>query len=143
MGVDEENLQEVMDVEMIMENLPLHTSYGTYILLTSSKYGVYAIFLENLNACRPSEHPPVRGVDSRIQRVVLATEELRRHNKSEIGLSNANPARGHKEVPRSTGHHGDNTLLKPTGIQSATRSLPGPTIREHRKLITVLRRRCL
>ena len=73
----------------------------------------------------------------------LQLMELRRHNKSEISLSNANPARGHKEVPRSTGHHGDNTLLKPTGIQSATRSLPGPTIREHRKLITGLRRRCL
>ena len=40
MGVDEENLQEVLDVEMIMENLPLHTSYGTYTLLTSSNYGV-------------------------------------------------------------------------------------------------------
>ena len=67
--------------------------------------------------------------------------KLRRHNKPEIGLSNANPARGHKEMPRSTGHHGDNTLLKPTGIQSTTRSLPGPTTREHRKLITGLRRR--
>ena len=34
-------------------------------------------------------------------------------------------------------HHGDNPLLKPTGIQIATKSLPGPTTREHRKLIRV------
>ena len=44
MGVDEENLQEVMYVEMIMDFFPLHTSYGTYILLTSSKYMVYMLF---------------------------------------------------------------------------------------------------
>ena len=44
MGVDEENLQEVMGVEMIMDFFPLHTSYGTYILLTSSNYMVYMLF---------------------------------------------------------------------------------------------------
>ena len=41
--------------------------------------------------------------------------KLRRHNKSAIGLSDANPARGHKEVPRSMGYHSDNTLLNPIG----------------------------
>ena len=51
-------------------------------------------------------------------------------------LSNANPARGHKEARRSTGHIiSYNPLLKPTGIQIATKSLPGPTTREHRKII--------
>ena len=30
--------------------------------------------------------------------------KLRRHNKTAIDLSNANPTCGHKEVPRSTGH---------------------------------------
>ena len=50
-------------------------------------------------------HVVVVVVDSHIQRIVLATEELRRHNnKSVIDLSNDNPACGHKEVPRSTGH---------------------------------------
>ena len=34
----------------------------------------------------------------------LQLKKLRRHNKSAIDLSNANPACGHKEVPRSTGH---------------------------------------
>ena len=34
-------------------------------------------------------------------------------------------------------HHGDNPLLKPKGILIATKSLPGPTNREHRKLIGV------
>ena len=33
--------------------------------------------------------------------------------------------------------HGDSPLLWPTGIQIATKSLPGPTKREHRKLIGV------
>ena len=42
-------------------------------------------------------------VDSHIQRIVLATVETGRHNKSVIYLSNANPARGHKEVRTSTG----------------------------------------
>ena len=34
-------------------------------------------------------------------------------------------------------HHGDSPLLRPTGIQIATKSLPGPANREHRKLIGV------
>ena len=36
----------------------------------------------------------------------------------------ANPVRSHKEVPRSTGHiiHGDNPLLRPAGIQIATKN---------------------
>ena len=37
----------------------------------------------------------------------------------------------------SGSHHGDNPLLKPNGIQIATKSLPGPTNREHRNLIGV------
>ena len=40
-------------------------------------------------------------------------------------LSNANPARGQKEVRRSTwSHHGDSLLLKSTGIQIATLCSP-------------------
>ena len=34
----------------------------------------------------------------------LQLNKLRRHNKSAIDLSNANPACGHEKVPRSTGH---------------------------------------
>ena len=34
-------------------------------------------------------------------------------------------------------HHGDKPLLERTGIQTATKSLPGPTTREHRELIGV------
>ena len=41
-------------------------------------------------------------VDSHIQRIVLATEETTVTQVSH--LSNANPACGHKEVRRSTGH---------------------------------------
>ena len=58
--------------------------------------------------------------------------------KSAIDISNANSARGHKEVRRSTwSHHGGSPLLKPIGIQIATKPLPGPTNREDRKLIGV------
>ena len=35
-------------------------------------------------------------------------------------------------------HHGHSALLKPTGIQFATKPLPGATNREHRKLIGVM-----
>ena len=46
------------------------------------------------------------------------------HIVCRIDLSNANPACGHKEVRRSTGHiiHGDNPLLRPTEIQIATKN---------------------
>ena len=77
MGVDEGDLQ-VMDVEMIKENFPIYT-YGTYIPTTSKKYSIEThldllripqsgmlihtsahCLKKNLNASRPSEHPPVR-----------------------------------------------------------------------------------
>ena len=46
-------------------------------------------------------------------------------------------ARGHRDVGRSTGqsHHGDSPLLKPTGMQVATKPLLDPTNGEHRKRI--------
>ena len=34
-------------------------------------------------------------------------------------------------------HHGAKPLLERTGVQTATKSLPGPTTREHRELIGV------
>ena len=44
-------------------------------------------------------------IDSHIQRIVLATEETTvTQHVSHKPLSNANPACGHKEVRRSTGH---------------------------------------
>ena len=44
------------------------------------------------------------------------------HNESPIDLSNVNPACGHKRVIKADGsHHGDNPLLRPTGIQIATK----------------------
>ena len=48
---------------------------------------------------------------------------------------------GGRKVNRS--HHGDNPLLRSTAIQIATKPLPGPTNREHRKLLSASRRRCL
>ena len=53
----------------------------------------------------------------------LQLKKLRRHNKSAIDLSNANLACGDKRGTKVNGsHHGDNPLLRPTGIQIATKS---------------------
>ena len=46
----------------------------------------------------------VVAIDSHIQRILLATEETATQRVRHIDLSNTNPARGHKEVRRSTGH---------------------------------------
>ena len=68
----------------------------------------------------------------------LQLKKLRRHNKSAIDLSNANPSRGHQELRQSTGHrNGESPLLKPTGIQLASKCMVRRTNGEHRKLIGV------
>ena len=59
------------------------------------------------------------------------------NSESAIDLSNANSARGHRGTKVNESYHGDKTLVRPTGIQIATNPLPGPTNREHRKLIGV------
>ena len=53
MGIDEGNLQ-VIDVDVILENCPI-----TIVLLNLLVYN--SCLKKNLNAPRPSEHPPVRG----------------------------------------------------------------------------------
>ena len=95
---------------------------------------------KHLNAFRPSEHSPVRcSNDSYIQRIVLATEELTatQHfsHRSIKCQSRCSWSRRGTKVIRS--HHGDIPLLKPTGIQIATKLLPGLTNQEDRKLICV------
>ena len=58
-------------------------------------------------------------VDSHVQRIVLATEETAvTQQVSHVDLSNANPACGHKEVRRSTGH-----IMVTTGRAGGRRSL--------------------
>ena len=70
-------------------------------------------------------------VGSQIRRIVPQLKKVRRHNESAIDRSKVNPARGHKEVRRSTGHIivTIRYITKPTGIQIAEISLPGPTTR--------------
>ena len=72
--------------------------------------------------------------DSHIQRIVLATEETTvtqqvSHRPIKY-QSRSWPQRGTKV---NGSHNGDNLLLRPTGIEIATKPLPGPTNREHRK----------
>ena len=73
-----------------------------------------------------------------IQRIVLATEET---TVTQLVSHISNKCHSRSWSQRGTqvdgSHHGDNPLLKPTGIQIATKSLPGPTNREHRKLVGV------
>ena len=63
---------------------------------------VKTLFKKNLNASKPSEHPLLLIHTFSVLSAQL--KKLRCHNKSAIDLSNANPACGHEEVRRSTGH---------------------------------------
>ena len=87
-------------------------------------------------------------VDSHIQRIVLATEETtvtQQVSHRDLDLSNANLARRSQRGTKVNGsHHGDSSLLKPTGIQIATKPFRGPTNREHREFIgRIGNERCL
>ena len=97
---------------------------GRFLVITDSRQDVSVVLVV------------VIGVYSHIQRVLsLQPKKLRSHNNSAIiDLSNTNPDRGHKEVRSKVigSHHGENPLLRPTGIQIAAKSLLGPTNREHR-----------
>ena len=78
------------------------------------------------------------GVGSHIQRTVLATEETtmtQRVSHRPIKCQSRSWSQRGTKVKGS--HHADHTLLKPTGIQIATKYLPGLTTRQHRKLIGV------
>ena len=76
--------------------------------------------------------------DSHIQRIGLASEETTGTQRVSHGLikyqSRSWPQRGTK-VDGS--HHGDNPLIKPTGVQITTQSLPGPATREYWNVIGV------
>ena len=91
---------------------------------------------KNLNAPRPSEHPPVWGekcqnvtgvvvvvVDSHIQRIVLATEETTvTQQVSHRPIKWQSRLWSQRGTKVNGSHHGDNPLLRPTGIQIATKS---------------------
>ena len=76
--------------------------------------------------------------DSRIQRIVLATEEtMATQRVSHIPMKSQSRSWSPRGAKVSESHHDDNPLLKPTRIEIATKSLPGPSTREHRKLLDV------
>ena len=76
--------------------------------------------------------------DIHIQRVVLAAEETTvTQQVSHIPIKCQSRSWSQRGTKVNGSHHGDSPLLKPTGIQIATKSMPGPTNREHRKLIGV------
>ena len=78
---------------------------------------------KNLNAPRPSEHPPVRGKNSHIQRIVLATEETTvTQQVSPRPIKCQSRLWSQRGTKVNGSHHGDNPLLRPTGIQIATKS---------------------
>ena len=76
--------------------------------------------------------------DSHIQRIVLATEETTSTQPvSHRPIKCQSRSRSQIKTKVNGSHHGDSPLLKPAGIQIATKPLPGPTSREHRKLTGV------
>ena len=76
--------------------------------------------------------------DLHIQRVVLATKETTMtHRVSHRPIKFQPRSRSQRGTKVNGSHHGDNPLLKLKRIQIATKSLPGPTTREHPKLIGV------
>ena len=108
-----------------------------------SKYNVHKYIVDytdsclkkNLNASRPSEHPTQGGkcqnavvvvvvvVDSHMQRIVVATEKTTVPQQVSHGSIKCQSRclwsqRGTKV---NGSHHGDNPLLRPTGIQIATK----------------------
>ena len=79
-------------------------------------------------------------VDSYIQHIVLATEETtvtQQVSHRPIDMKCQSRPWLQRGVKINGSHHGDSPLLKPTGIQIATKSMPDPINREHRKLIDV------
>ena len=77
-------------------------------------------------------------VDSHIQRIVIATEATTvTQQVSHRPIKCQSGSWSQRGTKVNGSHHGDNPLLKPTGIQIATKPLPGSTNREHRKLIGV------
>ena len=77
-------------------------------------------------------------VDSHVQRFVLATEEATVTQQVSHRPIKCQPCSWSQRGTTVNGlHHGDSPLLKPTGVQIATKPMPGTTNREHRKLIGV------
>ena len=65
----------------------------------------------------------VVGVDSHIQRIVLATEEtMVTQQVSHRPIKYQSRLWSHRGTKVNGSHHGDNPLLRPTGIQIATKS---------------------
>ena len=76
--------------------------------------------------------------DSHIQRIVLGTEETTVTQQVSLRPIKCQSRSWSQEGTKVNGsYRGDSLLLKPRGIQIATKPMPGPTNREHRKLIGV------
>ena len=75
-------------------------------------------------------------VDSHIQRIVLATEETTvKRQVSHKFIKCQSRSLSQRGTKVNGSYYGDSPLLRLAGIQIATKSLPGPTTREHRELI--------
>ena len=106
--------------------------------LTHELSDVWIFLKKNLSASRPSEHPPVRaGKMSKrlggiigckyktIQRIVLATEETtvtQQVSHRPIKCQSRLWSQRGTVLQVNGSHHGDNPLLRPTGIQIKTKS---------------------
>ena len=88
----------------------------------------------------PSQHMLLLLI-SHIQRIALAIEETTvTQQVSHRPIKCQSRSWSQTGTKDNGSHHGDNPLLKPTGIQIATKSFSGPTNRKYRKFIYTSRR---
>ena len=80
-------------------------------------------FVKESRAWDEGQHPVVVVVDSHIQRIVLATEETTvTQQVSHRPIKRQSRLWSQRGTKVNGSHHGDNPLLRPTGIQIATKS---------------------
>ena len=108
------------------------TGTTEYHLFSGPRAGLSTVFRVFFSAWQPVV------VDSHIQRVVLETEETTATQRvSPRSIKYQSRLRSQRVTKVNGSHYGYSPLLESTGIQIATKSLPGPTNRERRKLIGV------
>ena len=138
---DKTKTKETMSLALQFVTLDI----GSRIGWVSMKENLQVMDVEMI--CKISQYTPtVRTflqVANMMQMLFNTTDETTATQQvSYMPIKCQSRSRSQKCAKVNGSHHGDKPLLKPTGIQFATISLPCPTTPEHRKLITALRR-CL
>ena len=86
--------------------------YGEYVVRSFLPDGIFSTLRPRAGFFTTAYYVRIQSINQIVLLLLIHTfsvlslqpKKLRRHNKSAIDLSNANPACSHKEVRRSTGH---------------------------------------